>query len=377
MTPLPSLLTSPTPASVRSSLVSGLVGLGIRADLWKQGGTFSTILTVISTLFAGFANTLTNAIAAGFLGYASGPWLVLLAYYVFGVIATPATYAAGPITLMNSGGGIYSYATGTFVIQNPITGQTYVNQAPFTIGANTSISTNFQAQVAGSVATSAAGQINAIVTQALGLSCTNPAPLLGQNADTDPQIVAKCQAARAGRSALGPQGAYLNAVLTAINASGNPVNINRISVVNTSDMAVTVYCASPQGVPTAEDLAAVSANVLAIAQPMQVTASVVACTPVTYSPILTAWCTPGGPIASVVEEECQAAILLYVSLYPISGLPRPPDSQGYLYWSATVGVIKSAEPTIYDVQGGSDEPIGAGEVLVWNGTINVRTLATT
>jgi hypothetical protein len=376
MTPLPSLLTSPTPTSVRSTLVSGLVGLGIRADLWKPGGTFSTILTVIATVFAGFANTLTYAIAAGFLGYASGPWLVLLAYYVFGVTATPATYAAGPITLTNSGGGIYSYATGTFVITNPLTGQTYVNQTPFTIGANTSISTNFQAQVAGSVATSAAGQINSVVTQALGLSCTNPAPLVGQNADTDAQVVAKCQAARAGRSALGPSGAYLNAVLNAINSSGNPVNINRVSVVNTSDMAVTVFCASPSGVPTADDLAAVAAEVLKIAQPMNVTASVVACTPVTYSPILTVWCQPGAPIASVVEEQCDAAILLYLSLYPISGLPRPPSTQGYLYWSATVGVILGANPYIFDVQGGSDEAIGPGEVLVWNGTLNVRTLAT-
>jgi hypothetical protein len=370
------LVTAPTSASIRATMVRGLVGLGVPANQWRAGGVASSMLTIVARTFAGFAATLTAALGAAFLGVATGPWLRLLAFYVFGVTPNEGSFASGIETLTNSGGGVYTFAAGTFTIANPTTGQRYINTTPFTLGAMTSIAVAFQAVVVGSIASAGAGTISQVITSAVGVSCSNPAPFVGVDADTDAQVVAKCQAARAGRSYLGPEGAYLNAIYKAKNALGNPLNINRIRVVSAGDMAVTVYVASPGGVPTPADIAAAQAAVLLIAQPMNVTATVVACTPVTWAPPVTLWCTAQAPVPTVVTQEATAAILAYVALYPIGGLPRPPSTQGYLYASAAAGVLKGADPTIYDVQGiTQDEAIAVGQVLVWDGTLTVRTLA--
>ena len=49
--------------------------------------------------------------------------------------------------------------------------------------------------------------------------------------------------------------------------------------------------------------------------------------------------------------------------YPIGGIPTPPSEQGYLYATFLDGVVKSADPSIYNIVGiGADIALSAGEV---------------
>ena len=50
-----------------------------------------------------------EAIRAGFLETARGPWLTLLARNMFGVERGEATFATGEIQLTNGGGGVFSF----------------------------------------------------------------------------------------------------------------------------------------------------------------------------------------------------------------------------------------------------------------------------
>ena len=102
------LLTPVTAAQMRTTLVSLMVTLGVRADLWRAGGVASTILTVCANTAATFSSLMVAALSGNYLDYASGSWLVLLAYYVYGVTALPATFASGEYTLTNTGGGVYT-----------------------------------------------------------------------------------------------------------------------------------------------------------------------------------------------------------------------------------------------------------------------------
>jgi Baseplate J-like protein len=378
LTPLAILLTSPTPASVRATLVSGLIALRIPANQWRAGGVASSLLTVSANLLAGFAATLTSAISAAFLGTATGPWLVLLAYYVFGVTANPGTFATGSLTLTNTAGGLWSFPAGGVTAQNPITGQTYVSTQALSLAPMGTATIVFQSTTVGSGGSSAANQITTLVTAMTGVTVTNPAALVGLDADSDATVVAKCQAARAGRSYFGPSGAYYAAIYGTTNPStGLPLDINRIRVVNVSDMAVGVYVASPSGAPTPSDLAAAQTAVTAAAQPMNVTAQVYPCTVVSDARPITVWAqtapTAAGSDVATIEEEALDAIDEYYSAYPIGGLARPPSPQGYLFASAVSGVLKGADPLIFDVQGvTSDLALTAGQVVIYTGTITTR-----
>jgi len=168
--PFAQLLIAPTADSVRQEIVTGLITVGIRADLWRAGGTASTLLTYISKIFAGGMGLVTAALGGAFLTVAQGPWLVLLAYYVYGVTAQAATFAQGAWSLTNASGSIYARGAGSVTVQNPITGVTYVNVAPFTLAAHSTLNgVIFQATISGSAGSSGANQATTLVTTLAGV----------------------------------------------------------------------------------------------------------------------------------------------------------------------------------------------------------------
>lgn len=363
MTPIASLLVAPTAASVRASLVSGLTSLGIPAGNWRSGGVASSLLTAVSNTYANGLGLLVNGVLNGvFLTTAQPPWNAILAYYMYGVQVGLGTYASGFVYLSNTTGSIYSKGANQVIVQNPTTGQEYFVTQPFTLNGGTILSPTtigplpVQALNLGAAGTSAAGTITYVVSALVGVSVTNPAPVVGTAPDPPALVVTKCLAAIAARSYKGPNGAYQNAVLTAINSSGNPVNINRWTVSTDPNTGFcTIYVAAPSGVPTAADVAAVQANVQAIAQPPGITATVVACTVVDLGSIIasiTAWYSGAGTTQNAtIVNEAATALANGLATWPIGGVigPGAIASQGYVYINWLVGIITAADPTIVDV----------------------------
>ena len=385
MTPLSSLLTSPTQDSVRATLVTGLTNLGIPAGSWKKGGTWSTILPVVSATFAGFAGMITGALSSAFLPQnpsttSTNPWLVLLAYYVYGLTANQATYATGPFTLVNSGGLVVSYPAFGATFANSKNQTTYQNSEPFTITAFGTATFTIQCTIPGSAGNAVPGpglgSVDTLVTSMLGVTGSNPDAILGLDGDTDYQIVQKCLNRLAARSYQGPSGAYYSAVDSSLNSSGKPVNVNRRTVVlDPITGVVTVYIASPSGPVTAGDLLAVQNNVTAVAQPGCVTATVVQAVLIDVPSAITVWATGTGsnPPANLTSSSIVAALTAYASSYPIGGLTKPPSVTGYMYASAVEGVIKAVDPSIYAIDGVTyDLAIAVGHIAVLLPTVTIR-----
>lgn len=368
MTPLASLLTAPTPASVLATAITAFTRLGIPAGYWNKRGTAYGFLVTVTSLYASVVGQLvTSVLTAPFLPLAVPPWNAILALFVYGVKVNPATYATGLVTLTNPGGSLWNRAAGTVVFGNSQTQQTYTNTDPFSLAPNASLAgVAIRATTVGSVGSATAGpgpgSVDTVITPLLGVTVVNPAPVLGLDADSPALVRTKCLAAIAARSFKGPLGAYEYAVATATNGLGQPVNVNRWSILpNPSTGVVVAYLAAPGGAPTADDVAAVQARITAVAQPGCVQALAVACTVLPLSSVpgtIVVWTTGTGAVTTAAVE---AAIDLALEEYPISG--RSNGAGGFLFAVYLYGKIAAVDPSIYDVTGLSDVPLSPGQIV--------------
>ncbi len=108
------LFTPLTAAQIRAKMVVELLVLQVPADKWRAGGVASSILTVCSILFAMMNQVLYVIISGFFLPTATGTGLKALAFYVYGVTVSDATFATGVLTLTNTGGGVYPKVAGSY-----------------------------------------------------------------------------------------------------------------------------------------------------------------------------------------------------------------------------------------------------------------------
>ena len=375
------LLEPMSGAQVRATMVTTLKILGVPADQWRPGGTYSTILTVTAYTIAAFLGLMAQGLGSGFLETASGGWLTLLAYYVYGVVRPAATFATGLLTLANTGGGVYSYTAGQAIFGNSLTGAQYSNTGPFTLGANATLVIPVQALVAGSASSSSPGAIDTLVTAMLGVTCGNLAPVAGSDAMGDPALRVLCISALGAMSVRGPRTAYAYAVQVALNSvTGNPVNINRwwVSAANHTGN-VTVWVASPDGIPDPNDVTGVATSIENIARPDGVTVTVVPVVGILYSGSLSVYCIAApGLLQATVQAAVDQAITEYFANYPIGGLYKSTfyifgSSLNYaaMWASGLDGAIRSADPRIFAIDGTHDLALTAGQVAIDNVTATV------
>lgn len=376
------LLQSQTATQVRTTMVNALVTLGIPADKWRPGGSLSVMLTVIATVYSQFTVLMAQAIGSGFLETASGGWLTLLAYYVYGVTRPPATFASGAITLTNTG-GVQNYGIGQVVFKDSTSGQTYTNTQAVSLGPNASQTVTIQCTTAGAAGSAPPGEIDTLVTQMLGVTVSNAAAVVGQDALDDPSLRILCQNKLGALSVRGPRSAYAYAISVAVNAvTGAPVNINRQSISRSSHTGtVTIVVASPAGVPDPNDVTGVENSIeqgvpnlsppFSGARPDCVTVDVSAATGVNYTPTLTVYALAAPGLASSdVATQVAAAITSYLSTYPVGGVPigntdalwgsgvESAASQG------TTAKIVSIFNATANIEGAPDLVLSSGQVAV-------------
>ena len=368
MIPFAILQTPPTADSVRAFVISGLVSLGIPANLWNPRGVAYGGVTAVSSVFAAVVAQLVGGIAsAPFITIAVPPYNAVTAQYVYGVIPNPATYATGFVTLTNPAQAQqWNKAAGTVVVGNSQTGMTYLVTVPFTLAPGATVTgLAVQATSIGSVGTAVpgpgAGSIDTVITPMIGVTVTNPAAVAGQDADSVQTVIAKCLNSIAARSYKGPPGAYQYAVATTKNSSGQPVNINRWQILtNTSTGQIIAYLASPTGVPVAGDIVATQTQLVAVAQPMGITVTAQACTvvPVSSSPTAIAvWMTSAG---TATAASIATALVAALADWPIGG--RTAGAGGFLFGAWLKSRVMAVDPAIYDVIGFADVPLSAGQI---------------
>lgn len=376
MIPIDELTTPLTEDQVFESFLQILEDLSVPARTWRKGGARRTILRVVARTYAGFTSLMAAAIKAGFLDTATGPWLTLLAYYVYGVTRIPATFATGLLSFTNTGGGMYSYSPDEVRILNTATGKAYRNTSSFTLNpGDTNIYVDVEAVEAGSASSATPDTVTQLETTILGVTVTNPVALVGTDEESDEALRQRCRDKLSTLSPRGPRGAYRYAVLSAKRLDGSPVDINRVQVSSDPETGVvTLYAASPSGAPSAEDLDAARLNIEEVARPDTVTVNLYAATPVAVASALTVWATRTEGIGvDDYREDVLLALAKDISLYPIGGIAKPPSTQGYLYGDHIAGVAEAANPSIFDVDGADDDiALAPGEVPVLSATVDVR-----
>lgn len=378
------LLTAVTRDQANETILNLLEAVGVPARSWNQGGAARWVIRVLATAQANFSTMLVAAISGGFLERAEGAYLILLAFYVYGVSAIPATFASGKLTLTNAGGGIYPYAARTARFSNLITKIVYTNVADFSLGASSSLTIDIEAVTVGSAGSATPGSITNLVTAMLGVTCSNAASVIGFDAEKDPDLRARCLAKLSTRSVRGPRDAYAYAAKSAKRIDGTPVNINRVAVSPSSSTGqVTVFCASPSGAPDSEDLDAAAAAIESDVRPEAVTVTVLATTDVPYTQSITIWAqsTPG-VTAAAVQAAVETAIADFIAVYPIGGLVQADTGQRGLFGSGIASVIGSASPAkVFSIEGstpGSSVPnlaLVAGQTATNGVTVAVQMAA--
>lgn len=401
------LLAPMTATQIRASIVLVLQSLGMQPQNWAQGGIASTALTGTANILATLSSQLSSAIAQQWNPTASGGGLQLLSQYFYGLTPPQATFASGSVVLTNTGGGVYSYGIGQAAFQSTVKnagGQypQYTNTAAFTLGAGspsspTTVTVPVQCTVIGSQGNSSPGFVTLLVTQMLGVTCTNPNAILGLDALSDPALrTLNANSLGVRGSAYGPRSAYGYAIQAAVNSvSGLPVNVNRWSIsVSSHTGEVTIYVASPSGTVLTTDLEGISNSIEALARPEGVTvlpglpgypSAPASATVVNYTPAITCnVLAPQGTTAASLQTTIANALSAWFSgaSNPIGGLTASDDANANftgIFESGVSGVVAVAVAgvtgcTLLSTQfsGMTDLALAAGEVAAWAGTVAVN-----
>ena len=378
-----SLLQPQTPAQMRANMVNMLIALNIPANLWVNGGVASSLLTITASSLSSCQNLLVQAIASGFLNSASGSWLALLAYYVYGVTVPVATFASGQLVLTNGGGGVFNFAPYTASFADPVTGQTYQNVTAISLSSVGQTQTiTIQCTVAGSIGNASPGAISgptAFVTTMLGVTCTNPSAIVGVDGPNDATIRTICTNKLGSLSSRGPSSAYSYAVQVATGViSGLPVNINRSTVTPSSSTGVVqLYVASPSGAASADDINGVIASCNLIAVPDAVTLFVFSANPVPDTSAYTVWVQSNGVPAATIQAAIVAQLASFYSspiTSPIGGLKT--DAGNFIFATGKAGAIGdavyNAGAALVSVEGAVDTPMSVGTVCTNSTSVTVR-----
>jgi uncharacterized phage protein gp47/JayE len=355
--------------------IATLEAIGVPARSWRDGGTHKTILRLVAGAYAGFSQAVLGFVRAGFLETATGGWLTMLAYYVYGVTRLEATFAVGKLRLSNTGGGVFTIDAFELRAISLVSGKAYTNLAGFTLNPGNVLEVDIRAVEVGASSSAPAATIGKLETPLPGVVVTNLAAVVGSDAEKDPDLRVRSKNRLAVISGKGPRGAYAYAVRSAVRPDGSAVDINRLRVSPSSSTGiVTVHVASPAGAPLDTDLPYVEASIETYARPDTVTVNLLAAAPVAYTRDLIVWARRvDGLTAPDLALLVSNALLEMTQAYPIGGIAKPPLVQGYLYADGIVGTAKSAHPAIFDVDGaGADIALAVGEVATLAATIDVR-----
>lgn len=354
--PLEDLITPLTREQVQEKIYDTLATLGVRTTSWKPGAVARAIITACSIVLASFTK-LTAAIArSGFLEYAEGAWLAVVAKQVFDVDKRLATFASGEVTLSNGGGGIYTIGPYDLIVSNADTGAQYRNTTGFTLGAMASTTIPIVAVEAGAGSSSAAGSITEFVTPLLEVTATNAVAVIGLDDESDPELRSRCWEKLGSLSPFGPWDAYSYAARSARRMDGSAVAVSRVRVTKDGFGHVTVYTATPTGTVTGSvgdlstDLGAVDDAVQKRAAPLAMTATTVSASAVVVAISVRLWVLNTSKLSRAqIEATVSSRLQTFFRSQPIGGHVVGGDP-GKLFHDALVSVIGGALPEIIHVQ---------------------------
>jgi len=349
---LASLLIQQTKEQIYEYALGIATAVGLPVTTWQAGDPTRSLFNVESEILATLEATVVGYIQSGFLDYATGVWLDILADQVYSVTVPPATAATTAVTLTNNGGGLYAdIEAGDLTLKSTVNGKTYRNTTGGTLasGPATTLTLTFVADEAGSASSAGAGDINQMVTQLTGVTVSNALAATGTDKQSEATTRTQCRAALGVLSPNGPLQAYTYVALTPTLAGTGGVTRAR-AFGNSTNGQVTVFLAGPSGAISAADLALVTTAILKNATPLCITPIVASAVNVTVPVTYTIWVyTREGKTSAQIQAAVTAAIGQMFAARPIGGDIIPPALTGKLYSTLVETTIKSAVPEAFRV----------------------------
>ena len=349
LVPLASLLVQETKSAILTTLLGVAKSIGLPVDSWQAGDPTRTLFSAEAEALSTLEGVVVGFIASGFLDYATGIWLKILAQQVYGVTVPEASYATTTVRLTNTGGGYYpEIDPNDLSFKNLVSGKTYHNTTGGTLasGPGTYLDLVVEADDAGSAGSAAAGEIGTLVTTLLGVTCSNALPAVGTDEQSEDTTRQQCRDKLGSFSPNGPKEAYSyvsrNTALTGTSA------ISRVRVFSASDTGdVTVYLASASGGALEVDRALVEAAVLKWATPLCITPTVLAAVNVVVPISYELWVYKSVNLtADQVAVAVNAALQQLFATRPIGGDIIPPAS-GSMYRSLILSTIRGVFPQAF------------------------------
>lgn len=374
---LASQLIQETKAAIYAKALEVATSIGLPVSSWRPGDPTRALFQLEAQLLESLEAVVVGFISSGFLDYAEGTWLEILADQVFGVTVPDATYASTTVTLTNAGGGVYEIDAGDVTVKNSTSGKTYRNTTGGILSGGGTLDLTFVADEAGSDSSSSAGEIDELVTTLLGVTCSNATAAVGTDRQSDATTRQQCRDKIDSLSPNGAKGAYAyvarNSELTGTTA------VTRVRVYPDSDTGeVELYIAGPSGAVSSGVVTAVEDAVATYCTPLCITPIVASASAVTVPVTYTLWVyESANKTSSEIQEEVEAALEDMFAEREIGGDIIPPALTGYLYKSLIESTIRSTFGEAFrvtvsapaaDVSLGNDEVAVLGTVTP---TINI------
>lgn len=371
---LATLLVRESAASIYKTALGVAESLGLPVSSWQPGDPTRSLYHLEAKLFETLEELAAGFISSGFLDYAEGAWLKILAEQVFGVTAQEATFATTSVVLTNSSKRLYVLDPGDLTFKSSANGKTYRSTTGGTLaaGPGSTLTVSVVADEAGSDSSASAGDIDELVTTLLGVTCTNPTAAIGVDEQSAASLRQQCRDKLGSLSPNGPREAYAyvarNSALT-----GTP-NVTRTRVYSESDTGdVTLYVASASGAVTEPDRALVEAAILKWATPLCITPTVLSAESVTVNVTYTLWVYKSvNKTAAEVQADVQKALQSMFASRPIGGDIVPPSATGALYRSMIESTIRAVYPQAFRVS----LSLPSSDVALTNGQVPALGTAT-
>jgi len=346
-TSLATLLVQQTKAEIYEFALGIANAVGLPVSSWQAGDPSRAQFHVESEMFESLESMIVGYIKSGFLDYATGDWLTILADQVYGVTVPGATYATTDVEITNPGGGFYpDLVAGDLTFKNTTSGATYTNTTGGTLasGPGTTLTVTVVADVAGSDGSAGVGEIDDMVTPLGSSTCTNATAAVGVDAQSEATTRAQCRARLGRLTPNGPKDAYTDVALDPDLTLTTAITGAR-AYGDTTDGTVLVYLRGPAGAVAEADRALVETAILANATPLCITPTVASVAnvtvPVTYAMHIYKRCNK---TAAEVAEDVEAALEAMFAAQPIGGDIVAPATTGQLYRSLIVSTIRAAFP---------------------------------
>ena len=327
-----SLFTAETAASIYKSGLELMSVLGVAVSTWRDGDPTRATLNFVSEVLERLDLVVVEYIKSGFLSYASGDWLTILAEEMYGVTRDEATYATSTVTIQNTSGAHYTWDAGSLTFRSSTTGATYKSTTGGTLAGPGFLAIDVIADEPGSDSSAGTDEIDTLVSTFLGVTVYSSTIAVGQDEQSDASLKTQCRASLGALSPSGPPDAYEYVCLT--DSLTGTTEITKASTDSDStDGTVTVYVAGAAGAVSSGALTLAQDAVEAWSTPLCITPTVANATSVAVN--LTATVSGTG-VPADVEDLVESAMAALLAEVPIGKTGEP----GLLALSALYAMVQ-------------------------------------